>query len=183
MPLHPLVGDEAATPDLELAWEFEGSGDPASFTVYVWDASDVRDRPDAHVGNETTYNPQDLEFGLTYNWQIVGENSGGSDEGPVWNFSIAETEQGLLRGDTTADGQVNIADAILTLNFLFLGDADVSCVRAADFDDDGSLLVTDAIAEIGFLFLGGPPAPPPTEACGPDQTPDDLGCESFAACP
>jgi hypothetical protein len=184
VPVYPPVGSEEVATDLELAWDIEGSGEASSFTVYVWDASDERDRPNAHVGDVKTYRPNELESGVAYNWQVVGVTSGGTSESEVWNFSIGDgaAEPVFLRGDANADGETNIADAILTLNFLFLGDVVIPCLEAADFDDDGALLITDAIAQVGFLFLGGPGAPPPAGACGPDGTPDGLGCESFGAC-
>ena len=38
-----------------------------------------------------------------------------------------------------ADGQVNITDAIRTLNYLFSGTQTVPCLDAADFDDTGAV--------------------------------------------
>ena len=55
-----------------------------------------------------------------------------------------------------------------------------------DADDSGVLDQSDAVATLTYLFLGGVEIPAPgADACGPDPTPDDLGCESYPAenCP
>jgi hypothetical protein len=81
------------------------------------------------------------------------------------------------RGDQDSSGRVDISDAISILNFLFLGSRAPACLDAADADDSGKLDITDPIRILNFLFLGGsaPPAPGPRD-CGPDPTPDELGC-------
>jgi hypothetical protein len=82
------------------------------------------------------------------------------------------------RGDASGDGTVNLTDPVLLLNSLFLGRESPGCREAADADDDGVLNLTDAIAVLNFLFLGGANPPPPgPHDCGPDRTPDALGCE------
>jgi hypothetical protein len=81
------------------------------------------------------------------------------------------------RGDSNADGRVDISDAVYTLNWLFLGGAVPPCLDAADVDDSGEIDITDGHGVNVFLFLGGspPPAPGPF-ACGGDPTPDELTC-------
>jgi len=58
-----------------------------------------------------------------------------------------------------------------------------SCDDAADANDDGILSMADCDYITAFLFYGGPPPPPPFPNCGPDPTPDGLGCASFPPCP
>ena len=43
----------------------------------------------------------------------------------------------FLRGDATADGNLNLTDAVFTLNHLFLGGPAPDCADAADADDNG----------------------------------------------
>jgi hypothetical protein len=80
------------------------------------------------------------------------------------------------RGDSNADGHVDIADAVHTLGYLFLGSTSpLDCHDAADATDDGTLNLTDAIATLGYLFLGGAALPSPgPDDCGPDPTADQL---------
>lgn len=89
--------------------------------------------------------------------------------GPIFSRSF-------LRGDAEENGKTNISDAIVILEFLFLGGETPACLDAADVDDSGDLAITDGIALLGFLFLSGPPPEPPFPYAGLDFTPDDLEC-------
>ena len=86
------------------------------------------------------------------------------------------------RGDSNADGTVNIADGVSTLTFLFLG-GNLNCEDAADTDDSGQLEIVDSIRTFNYLFVGGAaPALPGPDACGEDPAPvDKLSCG--AGCP
>jgi hypothetical protein len=98
---------------------------------------------------------------------------------PLWVRGIPRT---FLRGDTDADGSLDISDAIHLLGHLFLGEEAPSCVDAADANDDAVLDLGDAVHLLQFLFLGGPPPGQPFPACGPDPTPDSFGCAPQAGC-
>ena len=90
----------------------------------------------------------------------------------------------FLRGDTNADGLLDISDPLDNLAFQFVGTFAPPCRDALDFDDSGELDVTDPIANLTHQFVGGPPpAPPGKDTCGVDLTDDDLTCEKFEACP
>ncbi|MBI4585409.1 MAG: hypothetical protein HY717_15455 [Planctomycetes bacterium] len=73
------------------------------------------------------------------------------------------------------------------LHSLLLGDFQIACRDAADFDDSGEVDISDPINSLLFQFTGGSPAPPPgSAACGEDLTADqdpnhpggDLGCDA-----
>lgn len=86
------------------------------------------------------------------------------------------------RGDGNADGAVDIADPVATLNFLFSGGTAAPCEDAADANDTGELDISDAVFTLNFLFLGGAAPPDPgTGACGRDPTDDLLAC-SVSSC-
>ncbi|MCZ6792785.1 MAG: hypothetical protein O7J95_04135, partial [Planctomycetota bacterium] len=67
----------------------------------------------------------------------------------------------FIRGDATSDCGVDLSDAVRTLNWLFLGERQPTCLDAADADDTGLVDLTDAIRTLTWLFLGGgePEAP------------------------
>jgi predicted outer membrane repeat protein len=88
----------------------------------------------------------------------------------------------FLRGDANSDGRRDISDAGFGLNYLFLGGATPLCQESLDTDDSGSQDVSDAVYLLGNLFLGGPAPPEPAAQCGPDPTPDALGCASSPGC-
>jgi hypothetical protein len=96
----------------------------------------------------------------------------------------------FVRGDSDSNGRLELTDAIVILNFLFLGTGLPRCFDAADGDNNGRLELTDAIRVLNYLFLGfaAPPAPSPSTAdylaadCGVDPVEEqpDLGCATQA---
>lgn len=87
----------------------------------------------------------------------------------------------FLRGDANGNGQIEIADPVLSLGFLFSG-IEVDCPSALDADDGGAIDVADPVRVLAYLFTGGAPLVPPFPACGIDPT-DDLDCTSAEPCP
>lgn len=88
----------------------------------------------------------------------------------------------LAPGDATADGAIQPADAVVTLEHLFAGGPAPSCLAAADSNSDGRLGISDAIYTLGFLFRGGPPPGPPFPSCGPAEPPLAPDCARFPPC-
>jgi len=93
------------------------------------------------------------------------------------------------RGDTNVSVQVDIADAVCILNYLF-GESDAPCKESvgkcedgADANDDGDINIGDAIRILNYLFEEGGTLPDPFGSCGPDPTGGDrLGCASYPPC-
>jgi hypothetical protein len=95
----------------------------------------------------------------------------------------AAGEAQFVRGDSNADGTVDIADPVHTLQWLFGGGEAPPCLDAAESDDSGRIELTDAIVTLSWLFGGGPAVPrAPFPECGADPTEDQLGCERFPPC-
>jgi hypothetical protein len=90
----------------------------------------------------------------------------------------------FLRGDCNGDGSLDIADAICTLEWLFLGKANPGCHAATDTNADGAVDITDPIAVLGYLFLGGRRPAAPYPGCGLGEAEADavLGCAVTAGC-
>lgn len=87
----------------------------------------------------------------------------------------------FVRGDATADGQIDIADPIEVLGFLFLADpVALSCEKGGDVGDDGFVDISDVVGALGLLFLGSPRPAQPFPECGLDTSPDSLLCSSSA---
>ncbi len=81
----------------------------------------------------------------------------------------------FIRGDTTSDGALDLADPVKSLEYLFIN-GDMPCASAADHDDSGSLDLGDAISLLAYLFTDGPAPAAPFPYAGSDPTPDTLGC-------
>jgi hypothetical protein len=93
------------------------------------------------------------------------------------------------RGDTNADGRVDIGDAVCALDHLFGANPSSACKQAvphclsgADANDDGAIDIADGVAILNHLFAGGGPLPPPFDACGDDPTADATSCADHAPC-
>ncbi len=89
----------------------------------------------------------------------------------------------FVRGDCNTDDSINLADAISLLSGLFSGGFAPTCVDACDVNDDGAHDVGDAVALLSHLFSSGADPAAPFPACGPDPTPDALGCLQYLSCP
>jgi hypothetical protein len=122
-----------------------------------------------------------LEPGKTYCWYVVARGECGEESGPTLSFTSTQPLAPFRRGDPSADGLVDLSDAILIVFHLFSGD-DLSCLKSADVDDGGQVDLSDAVYLLSYLFLEGPPPAEPFAACGADPLPDDLGCADFAPC-
>ena len=95
--------------------------------------------------------------------------------------TIDIVESSFVRGDTDANGLLEIGDGITLLDHLFNGQSEPPCRDAADSNDDGILNVADAVYHFFFLFGAVPPlAPWPN--CGTDPSSDLLDCDSFPPC-
>ena len=67
---------------------------------------------------------------------------------------------------------------------LAVGREPIPCKKAADVDNNGNIEgVTDAVFLLRYLFLDEQAPDEPLRSCGIDQTPDELTCDSFPACP
>ncbi len=102
---------------------------------------------------------------------------------PEGFVSPCEGVSRFIRGDTTADGQLNLTDAVGIFGVLFLGDPMPSCVETMDANDDDQVNLTDGIVILGFLFLGSTPPASPFPECGlaPGGGPM-VDCENYPPC-
>ncbi|MGH2625089.1 MAG: DUF1800 family protein, partial [Anaerolineales bacterium] len=90
----------------------------------------------------------------------------------------------FIRGDGNADRQIDIADPIHTLLYLFTSGAEPPCLAAADSNGDRSLDLSDAVATLSFLFTDPRPLPEPGPfGCGVDPEDGGLPCAAYPHCP
>lgn len=163
---HTLVGDSQS-------WPGEGnlSGDPL---IGEW--GDYRPRPGSPVIDAGTLEGS-RERDIEGNPRPCG---GGVDLGA---YELGDCEPARFgRGDSDGDGGLAVTDAILTLDYLFRGSAEVGCLDAADAQDDGSIDIADPVYVLLHLFLGGPAPPAPHPGCGVDLTTDGLRCTTPPQC-
>ncbi|MCJ7577924.1 MAG: dockerin type I repeat-containing protein [candidate division Zixibacteria bacterium] len=63
----------------------------------------------------------------------------------------------LVPGDATGDGQVNVADVVYLINYLFLHGNPPLPLRAGDVNADCVVNIVDVVYLINYLFINGPP--------------------------
>jgi hypothetical protein len=61
-----------------------------------------------------------------------------------------------IYGDANMDGELNVADAVFVINYVFKGGPAPNPVGAGDANCDGDSNVADAVYMINFVFHGGP---------------------------
>jgi hypothetical protein len=86
----------------------------------------------------------------------------------------------FLRGDSNADGEVDISDGMHTLVWLFLGGREPACLEAANANGSTQVNLADPVYTFNFLFAGGAPPPFPYPFCAVSSAP--VGCEREPAC-
>jgi hypothetical protein len=67
-------------------------------------------------------------------------------------------------GDANDDGNVNVADAVFTINYVFQDGPAPDPICIGDANDDGNTNVADAVYLIAYVFSGGLP---PLDGCCP----------------
>jgi hypothetical protein len=88
---------------------------------------------------------------------------------------LLTTDYEFKRGTANEDEEINIADAVALLAFLFSTAPAPLNLDRVDVNDDGAVDLADAIFLLGFLFGHGEKPPEPFERPGVDPTPDELG--------
>ncbi len=83
---------------------------------------------------------------------------------------------GFRRGLISDDLEIDLADPIFTLEYLFGGGPTPFCIDAVDTNDDGTIDLGDSIYLLNFLFMAGTEPPPPFVEAGLDPTADTLDC-------
>ena len=103
-------------------------------------------------------------------------------------FGAMDSPAAFMRGRVNTDENLDIADAVCLLSYLFgpqddpCKDSVSQCLDAADANDDGTVDIADAVALLSHLFASSGDLPPPFDVCDMDPTADELDCVSFVAC-
>ena len=91
-PSDPLPLDGATNININVNVSWSGGdpdGDPVTYDVYFG----TTNPPSKVVSNQssTTFNPETLEYNMTYYWQIIAwDNHSASTSGPLWHFTTIE---------------------------------------------------------------------------------------------
>lgn len=65
--------------------------------------------------------------------------------------------QGVVDGDANGDLNVNLADVVYIINYIFKGGPEPDPLSVADANCDGAVNLADAVYLVAYIFRGGPP--------------------------
>jgi len=78
--------------------------------------------------------------------------------GALWGNPDLGMASAFMCGDANGDGQVDIADVVYLINYLFVGGPEpLPILSVGDANGDGTVDIADVIYVINHLFTGGPP--------------------------
>lgn len=128
-------------------------------------------------GQALGYLHEGVSVGI-HQWDIVALRAALESRQITCSVDVAGGGPGpsFLRGDANEDLNVNVADAVFILTYLFLQGSSGSCLDAMDVNDSGSVNIADGIRLLEFLFVSGDPPEAPWPSPGEDPTPDSLPC-------
>lgn len=165
LPGYPVFPVDTSVPPRRLMAITDLDGDNDLELIYTnGQYMDAIDLPNA------TGNPPRIEWGHYYHDpQRTGNYHFGRPPGPRF-----------LRGDTNRNGQVDLDDVFVELDYL-RGAISEDCPARHDFGGDGQVDLTDAIDLLRYLFLSGAPPAVPFPQCR-EVHGEPLPC-AWEACP
>jgi len=110
--------------------------------------------------NEMEYNISDIAAGqaTVYLRWTMGPTDGGLRYNG-WNIDdvrvLSYVCESVAYGDANADGDINVADAVFIVAYVFKGGPAPEPPYGGDADCDGAVNVADAVYLINFVFKGG----------------------------
>lgn len=90
-------------------------------------------------------------------------------------FEPVVVDTRFQRGNVDGVGELNVADAVFGLNYLFISGDQPPCRAALDTNADGGTNVTDMVHILNHLFLGGAPPAGDYPDC---EVGDPVDCET-----
>ena len=140
---------------ISLVWLASPIGDLAGYKVYSdSDSSGFPYLDTIDVGMDTTCTLDQLSTGTTYYIAVTCYDNSGNES---WYSREIHATLRVRRGDANGDGEVNIADAIYLVNYLFTGGTSPDPLWVGDANCDGAVNIADVIYLLNYLFTGGPP--------------------------
>lgn len=90
-----------------------------------------------------------------YYWKVKAYDNWGAPRwsNQTWSFYV----KGYICGDANGDGEINSADVVYLINYLFVGGPAPEPPEAGDANCDGVVNSADVVYLLNYLFAGGPP--------------------------
>jgi hypothetical protein len=132
-----------------------------SYTLQVADDSLFTPGPEFYeytdISDTSFTTPDTLLDSTVYYWRVKALAEGGY-ESDWQEHPFQFTALHFISGDANGDSNINLADAVYIINYLFLyAPPPIPCLEAGDANCDGKADLADAVYIVNWLFLGGPP--------------------------
>ena len=102
---------------------------------------------------DTVFIDSTAELGRTYYYLVSAIDFSGNES----DASNEATGIRYITGDANADGDIDIADVVYLVNYLFIDGPAPEPLAAGDANCDGKVDIADVVYLINYLFIGGPP--------------------------
>jgi hypothetical protein len=157
-PFSLLLPEDKDTLIRPVSLDWEDASDPnasdwVTYTLYV--------SPSEQFSPESTFVIDSLNLSqsdvsleqdsMVYWWKVRAQDRWGEVRwsNQIWSFDLENY------GDATGDGQVDISDVILLINYLFIGGSPPEPLSGGDANGDCVVDVADVVYLTNYLFTGG----------------------------
>jgi hypothetical protein len=151
----PADGASLGELNTVLIWTASSDTDPydqIGYTLYYSTDPDFANKTTVTDLDSTSYTLGSLAYGNTYYWKVVAEDMFGGQTYCSETFSFST----ISRGDANGDGEINVADAVFLINFVFNEGPAPDPLESGDANCDSNPNVGDAVYLINYVFGGGP---------------------------
>jgi len=150
--------DNGGLSDLQPTFTWTDATDPdpydhITYTLYYSTDSTFGSSNSKSGIDDTSYIlTTQLPYGTKYFWKVRADDQFGGHtmSSQVYSFST------LLMGDANSDGDINIADAVYIVSYIFRGGPAPNPFDAGDANCDQNVNLADAVHIINYVFKNGP---------------------------
>ncbi len=150
--------NSASLPGLSVDFDWSASSDidlydHVKYTLYYSTVPTFAPKVTVSNLDTTAYSVTGgLEYGTVYYWKVLALDLFGGQTYSTETYSFAT----INRGDANGDGQINVADAVFIINFIFKSGPEPDPLASGDANCDGNPNVGDAVYIINYVFKNGP---------------------------
>jgi hypothetical protein len=94
----------------------------------------------------------------------------------LYELSDRSLSVDVFVGDANGDGEIDLADPVFALGYLFADGDPAACMKGADANNDKKIDISDVVTMLGYLFAGGKLILPNGDAADAQNHP---GCSSY----
>ena len=139
----------------KLTWAKCSDLDFDYYTLYRDTTGEFDPSPDNRLvfAIDTVFVDSTAELGRPYYYLVSATDFSGNESNPSNEASGVR----YITGDANADGDINIADVVYLVNYLFIDGFAPEPLEAGDANCDGVVNIADVVYLVNYLFGGGPP--------------------------